>query len=669
MARRYTLRRPNNDAKIDALLADLNEQQRAVVEAGGGPLLVIAGAGSGKTRTLTYRVARLIAIGVQQPRILLLTFTNKAAREMLRRVSDLAKEQAQRIWGGTFHHIGHRILREHAELVGYPKSFGIMDSGDAKDLMDVCVSDLTGGDVGARFPKAKLLQRIYSMAVNTKQPIHDVISERYPYFKPQLERIEDVLLYYTQRKHEMGLMDYDDLLLKWLQLFTEHPEVADEYSQRFEHVLVDEYQDTNQLQGEIIDLCAKKHSNVMVVGDDCQSIYSFRGANFENILSFPKRYPNTKQFLLETNYRSTPQILALANLSITFNAHRFDKNLRSVQGDGELPALIPCYDDYQQASFVTQRILDHVEEGASLDSIAVLYRAHYQSMQLQLEMTRRNIPYTVRSGLRFFEQAHVKDVIAFLRFVINPRDELSFNRMARLCDGIGSKLSQRLWSRIASAEDPLEQLLTPDAVNRLPGRARRSVETLQALLRDLSDPKLQEAPGDLVQAVLDGMYHDYIKKSFDNADDRLEDLAQLALFATHFLSITGFLSELSLHASTSAVDLTEDGERPDSMVVLSSVHQSKGLEWQTVFVTSLFQGGFPISSALKDPKAEEEERRLFYVAITRAKENLYLTLPLSNLDRRGALKRHRPSSFIREVQSWGCSHEVELIERWEISED
>ncbi len=394
---------------------ELNEQQHAAVTAPPGPALVIAGAGSGKTRTLTYRVGFLLEQGIPADRILLLTFTNKAAKEMMRRVSDLLGQELSSLWGGTFHSIGNRMLRRHADLLGYQRDFTIMDREDAKHLINTCVSESEVDVKATRFPKAEVLNEIFSLALNMRQPDAEILAQNYEYFSELAEQIADVAKRYAARKLATNAMDFDDLLVLWLKLLQEHAEVREHYQRRFQFILVDEYQDTNQLQGELIDLLAARHKNVMVVGDDAQSIYAWRGANFQNILKFRERYPGAKVYKIETNYRSTPEILNVANAAIKANIHQFAKHLVPARKSGTKPGLVTCGDAGEQAAFVAQRVLELREEGVvTLNNMAVLYRSHFHALELQLELTRRNIPFSITSGIRFFEQAHIKDVAAYL---------------------------------------------------------------------------------------------------------------------------------------------------------------------------------------------------------------------------------------------------------------
>ncbi len=434
---------------------ELNEEQREVVLAGGGPVLVIAGAGSGKTRTLVYRVARLIESGTDPARILLLTFTNKASRDMLRRVETLLTVDTRRLMGGTFHSVGNRLLRRFGGRVGLGPNFTILDPEDAREMLEAATSDRKIPVVERRFPKGDVLLDLYSYTINTGRPFTEVLFERTPHFSPLEAEIVSVFQRYRERKRAANAGDYDDLLLAWKRLLEEIPEAAVELQRSYDHVLVDEYQDTNRLQGEIVDGMARAKKNVTVVGDDAQAIYSFRGASFENILGFPERYPDAKTFRLTRNYRSTPEILALANASIAHNVRQFPKELQATRPPGPMPAVVPLPDIPEQARFVGQRLLEWHDEGEKLSDLAVLYRAHYQALELQIELTRRGIPYEIRSGVRFFEQRHVKDVLAFLRIAVNPKDELSWKRALKLFPRVGERAAAAVWEAIGSRPDPL----------------------------------------------------------------------------------------------------------------------------------------------------------------------------------------------------------------------
>src|ERR1700719_3547375 len=448
MSRQYPLHRPARSTSVHIDYAsELNEQQLAAVTAPPGPQLIIAGAGSGKTRTLTYRVAYLLENGIDPRNILLLTFTNKAARQMLDRVTNLLPIDASGIWGGTFHSVGNRMLRRHGSAIGYNSGFTIMDRADQKDLINTVVASAGIDPKEIRFPKGDVLAEIFSFVINTETLMEELLAGKFPYFLPLLDKIKDVQERYEKKKKATNSIDFDDLLQKTLSMLQHHEGIAQFYRHQFQFILVDEYQDTNKIQADLIDLLAKEHRNVMVVGDDAQSIYSWRGANFQNILEFPKRYPDARVFKIEMNYRSVPEILEVANAAIVANVDQFKKNLQPVRESNAVkPAVVALNDGSEQAQFVAQRILELRDENVDLNEIAVLYRAHYHALELQLELSRRGIPYQITSGIRFFEQAHIKDVTSFIRFVANPRDEVAFKRMVKLLPGIGNRSAENLWN-------------------------------------------------------------------------------------------------------------------------------------------------------------------------------------------------------------------------------
>ncbi len=654
MAQEYILKPATGarDLHID-YRAELNDQQFEAVTATGadgsvnsGPMLVIAGAGSGKTRTLTYRVAWLVEHGVPPGRILLLTFTNKAAKEMLRRVESLLPTDISAIWGGTFHHIGNRILRRHAKLLGFGNDFTILDREDSKDMLDACVAEAGIDTKQERFPKGDVLAEIYSLAVNTDRSIEQVLVEQYDYFSHLAGPINTLRDVYRERKLKANAMDYDDLLVNTLRLFQEQGEVAAHYREQFLHVLVDEYQDTNKIQAELIDAVAMLHRNLMVVGDDAQSIYSWRGANYRNILGFPSRYPSARTFKIEVNYRSVPSILKLANEAIKANVHQFAKVLTAVRDGGAKPWLIPCPDSNQQSLFVAQRILELRDEGVALNDIAVLYRAHYHAMELQMELTRRNIPYVITSGLRFFEQAHVKDVSCFLKVAVNPHDEMAFKRILKLLAGVGARTADKLWGKfhpLLAEGKPL--LLTSEAI------PKKAVDDWKKAAQALNEIRKLEPKraAEMIEKVVDTFYASYLKVKYPNARTREEDLHQLASFAMQFESLDEFLSQLALLTNLEAEDATLLKTNDQEFIRLSTVHQAKGQEWKAVFVIGLCDGMFPLARSLDNLEGLEEERRLFYVAVTRAKDELYLTFPLFRMTGGDSGGFQRPSRFVAEL--------------------
>ncbi|MDY0187462.1 MAG: ATP-dependent helicase [Syntrophus sp. (in: bacteria)] len=649
---------------------ELNEEQCRVVLEPGGPMLVIAGAGSGKTRTLTYRVARLIETGIKPERILLATFTNKAARSMLNRVRELVSVDLSRLLGGTFHHNGHVMLRAHAERLGYSRNFSILDTEDVRQLISTCIVEAGIDTKGTSFPKANVLYGMLSLSANTAVDLSTILEERYPFFSHRREEIGKVAALYDLRKRQSSLMDFDDLLLNWRRLLMECPDVLERYSERFEHLLVDEYQDTNLLQAEIMDLLASRHRNIMVVGDDSQSIYAFRGANFANIMSFPEKYPDCRIFKLETNYRSTPEILHLANLCIVNNENQYAKSLRAVREAGVRPVVVPSRNALQQAEFVAQRILELHRDGVPLSEMAVLYRAHFHAMDVQMELTRRGIPYEIRSGVRFFEQAHIKDVISYLRILENPRDELAWKRLLGLYPKIGKKTAEKIWNFLATSDKPLETALTEAFLKAASKSARDGLARFQQLMADLGGENGDASfLPDLVDRILDRGYRKYLQETYSDGASREDDLEQLAEFAGKFSSLGDFLSELSLLTNMDADGREErdSGEAAENKVVLSTIHQAKGLEWSVVLLVGCAEGMIPLDRALREEGGEAEERRLFYVAATRAKDYLYLCYPQTASSGWTGFSNLSPSRFIRELIP--SSRKKELpFEHWIVEE-
>ncbi len=622
---------------------DLNTEQLAVVMHPGGPMLVLAGAGTGKTRTLVYRVCRLIEDGVPPGKILLLTFTNKAAREMMERVEHLGDAGTARVMGGTFHSAGHRILRRYAESVGYSPRFSILDREDSVDLMGHALADVQENLPERRSPKPRLLTTVYSMVINTGRDLESVLADRAPQFSDQGPMMAEVFRRYLKRKRDADLMDFDDLLLNWLLLLTRNPEVRKELSRQFEHILVDEYQDTNRLQADIVEAMLGPQRNLMVVGDDAQSIYGFRGADFENILGFPERHEDCALFRLETNYRSRPEILAVANASIQNNQRQFQKELRAIRPGGEMPRSVSVPGPEDQARWIADEVLRLREEGLDLEEMAILYRNHAHSIDLQVELTRRNIPFRLRSGLRFFEQRHIKDVLAHLRFVDNPRDEIAFARMMKLRTGFGPRITARLWSACGPG-DRLHTLLRSDPANwALPRSATRELGRAIALLEPLGAPRLKGQSGEAIRHIVEDFYQEWARDNLENATSRIEDLHQLALFADAQPDVATFLAEVTMLTDLSGED--QVGGPEDECLTLSTTHQAKGLEWKAVFVLWVSEGRFP------GPRCDdiEEERRLFYVALTRAKDHLALVHPQMARDRYQVDVIIDPSRFLLEL--------------------
>jgi DNA helicase II / ATP-dependent DNA helicase PcrA len=704
MSREYVLQpfRAPIQLQID-YARELNEQQYAAVTAPPGPSLVIAGAGSGKTRTLIYRVAYLLEQGIAPERILLLTFTNKAAREMMRRVTDLLGQELDSLWGGTFHSIGNRVLRRHADVLGYERDFTILDREDARHLINTCVAESNVDTKSTRFPKADVLVDVFSLAVNTEKSVKQILCQQYDYFDHLVAQVTELQQRYVARKRATNAMDFDDLLVLWLRLMQEQEELREQYQRRFQFILVDEYQDTNRLQSDLIDLLAARHKNLMVVGDDAQSIYAWRGANYLNILKFPERYPEAKVYKIETNYRSTPEILCVANAAIRANVEQFAKELAPARRSGQKPIKVVCGDAGEQAMFVAQRVLELREEGGDLNRMAVLYRSHFHALELQLELTKRNIPFSITSGVRFFEQAHIKDVTSYLKLVANHRDELAFKRLVQLRPGIGGKGAEKLWSLfeggipksdVPSPKDgpgqdaetegkpsktardhssvphhaprtthhaPPASLATrlQSCASAVPKKAAVAWAQFVATISQLEAEDIRDNASEMIELVMEAEYEDYLKANYANYRSRQEDLEQLAVFSRQFANVEDFLTQLALLTNLEAED-GQPAKNDDERLRLSTIHQAKGLEFDVVFVIMLCDGLFPSDRSLESSQGEEEERRLLYVAITRARNELYLSYPLirAGFGGSGDLMQ-RPSRFLKEIPS-------DLTEEWEL---
>ena len=672
MAREYKLQRtkPGSASGID-YEKELNPEQFRAVSSPPGKALVIAGAGSGKTRTLTYRVSWLLDQGEEARNILLLTFTNKSAREMVERVRSLVSGDVSELWAGTFHSICNRILRRHAEEIGFTKSFSILDRDDQKSLMSGVVASCDIDTKQRRFPKSDVLISMFSLMLNTGVDLEEVLRARYPYFEDWAEELEMVRAGYEKKKRDTNSLDFDDMLCLTVELFKTHPKVLQIYQKRFRHILVDEYQDTNSVQSELIDLLSGATNSLMAVGDDSQSIYSWRGAEVDHILNFQKRYPRSVIHTIETNYRSVPEILNLSNAAISANKMRFEKNLRSSRAEvGAKPALVALEDPTTQAAFVAQRMLElRDEEGIELTEMAVLYRAHFQSLEIQMELTRRGIPFAITSGLRFFEQAHIKDVASFLRFVTNRKDEVCFKRIVEMLPGCGPGTSEKLWQKwlrdpVSGNPEPPEKWSDILLDYPVPKKAAKHWQQLCFTMDELNPGGEFATPSEMVFSVLEGIYDDYLKDTFENYESRRADIEQLIQYSGTFEDVLEFLAQLSLMSTTDGEPTGDKAELDDDKVTLSSIHQAKGLEWKAVFLIWLVDGQFPNGRILEadDDAAFEEERRLFYVALTRAKDELYLTYPMLNPKSYTGDILCRPSRFLEDfprdmVETWNVGSE------------
>ncbi len=648
--RKIRLQKKGNDRLVEQFARDLNPSQHAAATAPDGYNLILAGPGSGKTRVITYRVAYLLSRGVPADAILLVTFTRRAAREMVGRLESLIGPEASRVWAGTFHHIGNRLLRQFAAPLGYSPNFTILDSEDQEDLIRLAMTDAGLFGTNVMSPKPSKVQHLLSYAFNVDRPVTAIIAERSADLRDWSGEIEATARHYAARKRAANCMDYDDLLGQWDRLIRDFPELRDQIAGRFRHLLIDEMQDTNTVQARLVETIARAGAgNLTAVGDDAQSIYGFRGANYDNILKFAERNPTAKVFALEVNYRSTPEIVAFTNASIGHNTSGFGKTLVSSRSPGARPVVVPASDMSEEAEFVCQQVLEWHEEGLGLASMAVLYRNHYDSVLLQAELVGRGIPYTVRSGLRFFEQAHVKDVLAYLRVTVNPRDEAAWRRLLSLLPGIGPAKSTTIHAAIAASDDPMAALATAETMKLLPIKSKGHFAAFVADLRKVAATDPEAHPAEAVEAILRGGYPVTVKERYERPEQRIADIEQMAILAARYESLERLIADLLLAGDVYGAD-TLGTEEPEEHLVLSSIHQAKGLEWPRVFVIRLVEDGFPNPRALSEPSGEEEERRIFYVAVTRAMDELFLTYPmLISRGSRGPTTVAKPSRFLTEV--------------------
>ncbi len=628
-----------------ALTAELNREQAAAAAHADGPLLIIAGAGTGKTRTLVHRVAHLIGRGVRPDRILLLTFTRRAAHEMLSRAERLVGTASARVHGGTFHATGHRLLRQFGPAAGLARDFSVLDEGDAEDLLRLARAALGIAPRERRFPKKETLRYVYSRHVNTDIPVQRILEEEFPRFAEFADDVVRIYADYTDRKASRNLVDYDDLLLFWLMMLETSPALADQIAGMYDHLLVDEYQDTNLLQARILRAMCRTHHNITVVGDDAQSIYSFRGANFRNILDFPKQFPGAAVVTLEQNYRSTQPVLDVTNTLISRARERFTKNLWTSRTAGERPWLVNARDEQQQTRFVVDRILELNEDGTPLREMAVLFRAGYMSADLEIELTNRKIPFEKWGGLKFLEAAHVKDVLAFLRVLENPRDEVSWYRLLMLMPGIGDTTARSIISSMA------DRAWDPDAFSHFipPARALEAYRALGELLRELRVAPADHGVGEDI-AIVRRMYDKILVERYDRAEPRLADLDQLATIASGYPGRAAFLAALALEPPQSTRDIATGAsgrEEDDDALILSTAHSAKGKEWDAVFLIWAADGWFPSSRAIGDTEQLEEERRLMYVALTRARKHLAVVHPLNTYATR-----------------WGADYSIDQLSRF-----
>lgn len=644
MSGKYTIHEVGTAGRPIDYRAVLNPRQAEAVLHGNGPLLVVAGAGTGKTRTLIYRVARLVELGHPPPSILLLTFTRRASAEMLRRAAILLDRRCEAVSGGTFHSFANVLLRRHAAAIGFSPNFTILDRSDAEDLVGLLRHEVHAARKNIRFPKKETLADLFSRSVNRGEKLAEAVEREAPHFLYCLEDILHVARAYEEAKRERNLMDYDDLLVHAAALLRDNPTIRKTVSETYRHVLVDEYQDTNRIQGEILRLLADAHENVMAVGDDSQSIYSFRGARFRNIMDFPSDFPGARVVSLEENYRSRQPILDVTNEIIARAAEKFPKHLFTSRTGGERPALFSAPSEPVQSAFVADRVLElHEEHGVPLREIAVLFRAAYLSFDLEVELAKRRIPYRKYGGFRFLETAHVKDVVAHLRILENPRDILSLSRALSLLPGVGKTRSGQLARR---AHD--EASLAP-VLSSLSGM-KRSEEAgkLAGMLRELTEGSLPLT--EIVGRVI-AYYRPLLEAKYDDYPRRLKDLEHIESLCARYRTLSEFLADLTLEPPQASVAdiVAPEGDEDGDFLTLSTIHSAKGLEWKAVFIIWALDGKLPLHRSAGSEEEMEEERRLLYVAATRAKDTLVVTYPINIFERATGTVLSKPSRFLEEI--------------------
>lgn len=634
---------PLKKFKID-YRKELNASQLEAVEATEGSYLVIAGAGSGKTRTLIYRLARLIETGIGGESILLLTFTRKASQEMLRRAASLIDYPCERVSGGTFHSFANMILRRYSKFINFQSNFTILDRSDSEDAINLLKNQLNLNTKEKRFPRKDTIQNIFSMSINRNLSIESIIEKDYSHFTDHIDDLKKLKEAYSKYKLSNFLMDYDDLLVCSKKLLEENEEIRNRLSNQYRFIMVDEYQDTNEIQAEIAKLLCSAHKNIMVVGDDSQSIYSFRGASFRNIMDFPNRFPDVKIIKLEENYRSTQPILGLTNEIIREAKEKYTKVLFTRKIGGTLPALIVASDEYSQSKFVVQKIMELREEGIPLNEIAVLFRSSHLSFDLEIELNRRDIPYAKYGGFKFIETAHVKDILAHLRVIINPRDIISWNRLLLLVEGVGPKTTLDIIISIKDAEKSPLSVLEGFTGNR----SKNGIKKLVEVLNEITDDNM--TPAEKINSLIK-YYTPILTEKHDDYPKRLKDLEHLLMITERYKNIEDFLNDMVLEPPDerkSVSDIVPE-DKEDELLVLSTIHSAKGLEWHSVFIIWALEGVFPSSYSYRSEEEIEEERRLMYVAATRAKCNLFITYPVNIFDHSRGAVLSKPSRFIDNI--------------------
>lgn len=633
----------------------LNPAQFEAASAVDGAYLIIAGAGTGKTRTLVYRVARLVELGYDPKSILLLTFTRKAANEMMNRAAVLLDNRCSKILGGTFHSFANLTLRKYYKAVGLDSSFTILDQGDSEDVINLIRSQAGFISKEKRFPNKQTLNKVFSLSVNTSRPVEDIIEESYPHFMDDIDKILDIQRVYTEYKKKNNLLDYDDLLILLRNFLNDLSPSAKSLLSTIKFVMVDEYQDTNKLQAEIVVGLTQLNNNIMVVGDDSQSIYSFRGANFKNIIEFPILFPDAKIIKLEENYRSVQPILDFTNKIIEGAVEKYEKHLYTRRTGGELPFIVAATTENLQSKFIVDKILELREEGVPLRDIAVLFRSSFFSFDLEIELSKANIPFQKFGGMKFIETAHIKDVLAFLRIAANPKDVVSWYRVLLLHEGVGPKTAQKILDELATARLTIKA--NPDAQTGF--RYNDMIAKLFQLLYQLHTK--QALPSEKAQLVVD-YYYPIFKDKYDDFNKRKKDLDIFLNITENYRSLDSLLADMAIEPIIDSVIDIEAEDKEEEYVTLSTIHSAKGLEWHSVFIIHTVEGFFPSSRSAENLETLEEERRLMYVAATRAKQNLFVTYPMNIFDREAGTTLSKPSRFISELNK-------DLAQGWLLEEE
>jgi len=652
MDKKYTLKRFSHNeeplVKVSAanLTIDyehlLNKAQFEAATVEEGAYLIIAGAGTGKTRTLVYRLARLVELGYDPKSILLLTFTRKSAKEMLDRAALLLDRRCEKINGGTFHSYAHLLLRRYANIVGLSQNFTILDQGDSEDVISIVRSQSEVADKTKRFPQKATLARILSLSVNTGKNISVIVEDEYPHFIPEIQKIEKIQGLYKAYKTQNNLLDYDDLLIYLAKFFNELSPAASSVLRGINFIMVDEYQDTNHLQSEVVKGLCRLRKNIMVVGDDAQSIYSFRGANFENIMNFPKIFPDTKIITLEENYRSTPEILSFTNKIYDGAIKKYDKVLYTKKPSGDLPAILAATNTNLQSKFIVDKVLDLREQGIPLSNIAVLFRSSFFSFDLEIELTKANIPFIKIGGIKFVETAHIKDILAFLRISVNPKDAVSWFRVLMLHEGIGPKTAQKILYAVESGE--LSILKDPGTIS-----SKLLTEKLFPLFKLIFTIHTKDmTPTDKSELVTE-YYYPIFKDKYDDFNKRKKDIDIFLNISANYKSVDSLLADMAIEPPIDSMTEFGEEDKEDEYLTLSTIHSAKGLEWHSVFIIHAVDGFFPSTRSMQKIETLEEERRLMYVAATRAKQNLFVTYPMNIFDRESGTTFSKPSRFISEI--------------------